>query len=171
MNRDWQLSLDAAASGGLIRLPGGSRGVQSAGVDLVDVARFRRAVERSGEPFVRRVFAEQERAAVSTDADRRVVELAALFGVKESVVKAIGGMPRGGSYADIRVEAGAAGSRRAIQLAGEFGRWATGRRVDFVAGSAPAGDGMLLAWALAVTTVDADHTTVEADWTAEEARR
>src|SRR5205823_8824720 len=57
MNGDWQLSPDAAASGGLIRLSGGaaggSPGVRSAGVDLVDVARFRRAVERSGEPFVR----------------------------------------------------------------------------------------------------------------------
>src|SRR5436190_5549674 len=115
MNGGWQLSPDAAASGGLIGLSGGaaggSPGVRAAGVDLVDVARFRRAVERSGEPFVRRVFAEQERAAVSTDADRRVVELAAMFGVKESVVKAIGGMPLGGSYADIRVEVAAAGSR------------------------------------------------------------
>ena len=158
--RRWQLALGDRGSGGLISLLGGSAAgppptVCSAGVDLVDVARFRRAVDRSGEPLVRRVFTEPERAAVSTDPDRRVVELAALFGVKESVVKAIGGMPRGGRYSDIQVEVGAGGSPQAVRLAGQLARWANGHRVELLAGSAPAGDELLLAWALALTTVDA----------------
>jgi holo-[acyl-carrier protein] synthase len=147
----WQLALGGGGSGGTITLVEcAAAGVHSAGVDLVDVARIRRAVIRSGEPFVRRVFGERERAAVSRDPDRRIAELAALFGVKESVVKAMGGMPLGGNYADICVEAAAGGSAWTVRLSGELARWARRHQVQVLAGSAPAGEGMLLSWALAL---------------------
>jgi holo-[acyl-carrier protein] synthase len=152
----WQVTLGSGDSGGSITLvdgplAGGSgAGIHSAGVDLVEVARIRRAVLRSGEPFVRRVFGERERAAVGHDPDRRIAELAALFGVKESVVKAIGGMPLGGNYADICVDVAASGVPRQVRLRGELGRWARRHRVQVLAGSAPAGEGMLLSWAVAL---------------------
>jgi phosphopantetheine--protein transferase-like protein len=147
----WQLDLGDAGSGGAVTLvdPSGS-GIHAAGVDVVDVARIRRAVLRSGELFVRRVFGERERAAVSREPDRRIVELAALFGVKESVVKAMGGMPLGGSYADICVDVPDSGSARAVRLTGELAHWARQHQVELLAGSAPAGDGVLLSWALAL---------------------
>jgi holo-[acyl-carrier protein] synthase len=115
------------------------------------VARIRRAVIRSGEPFVRRVFGERELAAVSRDPDRRIAELAALFGVKESVVKAMGGMPLGGNYADICVDVAPSGSACTVRLGGELGCWARRHQVEVLAGSAPAGQDMLLSWALALT--------------------
>jgi holo-[acyl-carrier protein] synthase len=147
----WQLALGDGDSGGAITLVERSGvGIHSAGVDLVDVGRIRRAVIRSGEPFVRRVFGERERAAVSRDPERRIAELAALFGVKESVVKAMGGMPLGGNYADITVDVAPSGSACTVQLRGELARWARRHQVEILAGSAPAGEGMLLSWALAL---------------------
>ena len=157
--RGWQLDLGGAGSGGAVTLldPAGA-GIHSAGVDLVEVARIRRAILRSGEPFVRRVFGERERAAVSREPDQRIAELAALFGVKESVVKAMGGMPLGGNYADICVDVPDSGSARAVRLTGELAHWARQHQVEVLAGSAPAGDGMLLSWALALAR-DAPATT------------
>jgi len=149
--RGWQVDIGGAGAGGAVTLvdPSGA-GIYSAGVDLVEVARIRRAILRSGEPFVRRVFGERERAAVSREPDERIVELAALFGVKESVVKAMGGMPLGGNYADICVDVPDSGSARAVRLTGELAHWARQHQVEVLAGSAPAGDGMLLSWALAL---------------------
>jgi holo-[acyl-carrier protein] synthase len=149
--RGWQLDLGDA--GAVTLLDRFGAGIHSAGVDLVEVARIRRAVLRSGEAFVRRVFGERERATVSRDPDRRIAELAALFGVKESVVKAMGGMPPGGNYADICVDICVDlpdSSARAVRLTGELAHWAAQHRVEVLAGSAPAGDGMLLSWALAL---------------------
>jgi hypothetical protein len=64
-------------------------------------------------------------------------------------------MPRGGRYSDIQVEVGAGGSPQAVRLVGQLAHWANGHRVELLAGSAPAGDELMLAWALALTTVDA----------------
>jgi hypothetical protein len=137
--------------------------IHTAGVDLVDVARFRTAVARSGEPFLRRVFGQRERAAVSPEPERRIAELAALFGVKESVVKAIGGMPVGGRYADIGTAVSGAGitgagttgpgpgAGRTVRLGGELARWAGRHRVELVAGTAPAGAELQLSWVVAVS--------------------
>jgi holo-[acyl-carrier protein] synthase len=147
----WQLAFGEADTAGAIGLVTRlAAGIHSAGVDLVDVTRFRRAVTRSGEPFVRRVFGERERAGVSRDPDQRIFDLAALFGVKESVVKAIGGMPLGGNWADICVQAGGGGSTYTVRLYGELAGWARRHGVELIAGSAPAGDGLLLCWALAL---------------------
>lgn len=56
------------------------------GVDLIEVARIERAMQRHGERFFRRFFTEQERA----DCAGRAASLAARFAAKEAVAKALG---------------------------------------------------------------------------------
>jgi holo-[acyl-carrier protein] synthase len=60
--------------------------VLTAGVDIVDVERIRRAVERYGAPFERRICTEAERAYCY----RQPARLAGLFAAKEAVSKALG---------------------------------------------------------------------------------
>lgn len=58
----------------------------STGVDLVEIDRFKDAVERHGERFLGRIFTERERAEVG----RNIPSLAARFAAKEAVSKALG---------------------------------------------------------------------------------
>jgi holo-[acyl-carrier protein] synthase len=60
--------------------------VLSTGVDLIEIARVERALERYGERFLHRVFTPDEIAY----ARRRPSELAARFAAKEAVAKALG---------------------------------------------------------------------------------
>lgn len=56
------------------------------GVDLIDIARIREAMERHGERFVARIFTEAEQH----DCGGRISSLAARFAAKEAVAKALG---------------------------------------------------------------------------------
>jgi holo-[acyl-carrier protein] synthase len=56
------------------------------GVDLIEVARIREAVERHGERFLTRVFTCAER----DDCGNRVESLAVRFAAKEAAAKALG---------------------------------------------------------------------------------
>ena len=56
------------------------------GVDLIDIARIREAIERHGDRFVFRVFTEAEQR----DCGGRVSSLAARFAAKEAAAKALG---------------------------------------------------------------------------------
>jgi holo-[acyl-carrier protein] synthase len=58
----------------------------SAGVDLVELDRIRRAVERHGERFLGRVYTPEELLRYRN----RLPELAARFAAKEAVSKALG---------------------------------------------------------------------------------
>jgi holo-[acyl-carrier protein] synthase len=58
----------------------------STGVDLVDVARIRDAVERHGNRFVARIFTETEQR----ESGGRLTSLAARFAAKEAAAKALG---------------------------------------------------------------------------------
>ena len=58
----------------------------STGVDLVDIDRIRRAVERHGERFVGRIFTQTERH----ECRGRFESLAARFAAKEATAKALG---------------------------------------------------------------------------------
>ena len=58
----------------------------STGIDLVEVKRIQRSVERYGVRFLNRIYTERELAYCSGRADR----LAARFAVKEAVGKALG---------------------------------------------------------------------------------
>jgi holo-[acyl-carrier protein] synthase len=104
---------------GNTKLPGVIIGI---GVDLVDVARLRRSLERT-PGLRRRLFTEAE-------ADLPVESLAARFAAKEAVAKALGAPP-GLRHRDAEVVTGAHGrpvlrvTGRAAEVARELGvdRW------------------------------------------------
>ena len=56
------------------------------GVDLIEVERVARSIDRFGERFLNRVFTPQERATLGDNPPR----LAARFAAKEAVAKALG---------------------------------------------------------------------------------
>ncbi len=79
------------------------------GVDLVEVERFRRTIERHGERFEARVFTDAERADCAGRADRAQA-LAARFAAKEAGMKALGtGWAAGVGFRQIEVVRGASG--------------------------------------------------------------
>ncbi len=80
------------------------------GVDIVDVDRVRRAVERHGERFLRRVYSSEEvkYCRESRHSDQR---FATRFAAKEAVLKALGiGWQGGTSFTDIEVSRDARGA-------------------------------------------------------------
>lgn len=79
------------------------------GVDLAEVERVRRSVERFGDRFLERVFTQGERAYAG-DGPRRNEHLAARFAAKEAVFKALGtGWAQGVGWTDIEVVREASG--------------------------------------------------------------
>lgn len=79
------------------------RGVVGLGMDLVEVERFARVMERQGEAFLRRVFTEHEREYCDSKRDSAPF-YAARFAVKEAVAKAFGtGIGERMSFLDIEV--------------------------------------------------------------------
>lgn len=103
-------------------------GIVGVGLDLVEVERIRRLIERHGERVLGRVFTEAERAYC--DASRRRFEhYAARFAAKEAAFKALGT----GRSGEIRwTDAGivrAASGAPSLVVAGEAQRLAAARGV------------------------------------------
>jgi holo-[acyl-carrier protein] synthase len=74
-------------------------GTVEVGVDLIEIDRVRRALERYGDRFLARIYSARER-------DRyrgRVQELAARFAAKEATMKALGTGVNGIRWSDIEV--------------------------------------------------------------------
>ncbi|MBK8780805.1 MAG: holo-ACP synthase [Anaerolineales bacterium] len=69
------------------------------GVDLIDIARIREAVERHGDRFISRIFTETEQR----DCGGRIASLAARFAAKEAASKALGCGIGDVSWLDIEV--------------------------------------------------------------------
>ncbi len=101
------------------------------GVDLAEVQRVRRSVDRFGDRFLERVFTEAERAYAG-DGPRRDERLAARFAAKEAVFKALGtGWAQGVGWTDIEVVREASGKPavilhgKALEMAASMGvhRW------------------------------------------------
>jgi holo-[acyl-carrier protein] synthase len=98
------------------------------GFDLVEVARFRRALLRHGSAFRRRVFTEAEWRQVEGRPDRDAA-LAARFAAKEAVMKALGtGWGAGVSWVEVEVEGGGRSSPRLV-LHGRIAAIAAERRL------------------------------------------
>lgn len=74
----------------------------SGGVDVTDTARLAASWRRVGPMFLDRIATPTERREVKMAPDPSDA-LAVLFGVKEAVIKAVGGMPSGGRFTDIEV--------------------------------------------------------------------
>ena len=80
----------------------GSVNVIGVGIDLVDVGRIERVLERRPR-FAERVFSEEERAYCDRSPTVRATCYAARWAAREACVKALGGVPGGWRWHDIRV--------------------------------------------------------------------
>ena len=60
------------------------------GTDLVEIARLRESIQRSGELFLKHVYAEEELSAVPKDGPRRLEFFAGRWAAKEALAKALG---------------------------------------------------------------------------------
>lgn len=67
--------------------------ILGAGIDIVEVSHFKRAVQKGGERFLHRVFSRQELDQLKHRRDP-TEGLAARFAVKEAVIKAFGSRRR-----------------------------------------------------------------------------
>ncbi len=72
------------------------------GVDLVEVGRVARVLERHGERFLKRILTPEERLFVSKRAEP-AQRVAAFFAAKEACLKALGTGLRGISWQEIEV--------------------------------------------------------------------
>ncbi|WP_371656306.1 MULTISPECIES: 4'-phosphopantetheinyl transferase superfamily protein [unclassified Streptomyces] len=130
------------------------RDVHSAGLDLVDLCRWDLAVARTKGELLQRVFtlaerrAAESRAAPGTPHERL---LGQAFGVKEGVIKAVGGLPMDTGFKDIEVDAVPGQAAWPVRLHGELERWAADHSVEMVGGAHELGDDMAAAWAVART--------------------
>ena len=86
----------------------------SVGVDVIEIPRIRRALERWGERFHRHVYTAAELAYCRD----RVPELAARFAAKEAISKALGTGLRGISWTEMEV----LGDRRGKPTVTLYGR-------------------------------------------------
>lgn len=69
------------------------------GIDIIEIARVRKVLDRHGERFLRRVYTDDE----VRHCRGRVPELAARFAAKEAVMKALGTGVRGVGWRDIEI--------------------------------------------------------------------
>lgn len=96
---------------------GGLRLIVGSGIDVIEIARIDRALERSGERFERRVFARAEIEACRARR-RPAPHYAIRFAAKEAVMKALGtGWARGVRWVDIETVPGAGAGPAQLSLA------------------------------------------------------
>jgi holo-[acyl-carrier protein] synthase len=106
-------------------------GVRGIGVDLAQIPRMRRVVERWDERFLRRVFTEEEIAYCRARRDP-VPHLAARFAAKEAVFKALGtGLRMGVNWREIEVRR-TRGQAPTVVLSGRCRALAEARGADRV---------------------------------------
>lgn len=101
------------------------------GVDIVDVSRVAKLVERYGDRFVRRVFTEAE-AAYAAGSGNPAERLSGRFAVKEAVMKALGtGKSQGILWRDVETVRGPFG-KPVVHLHGQAVRWMKQRGAEAV---------------------------------------
>ena len=74
------------------------------GVDVVELARFRRALARGGDAFLRRVFTAREVAYAKARRRTTLLHLAGRFAAKEAVLKAVAQVDPGRTLAMRHIE-------------------------------------------------------------------
>lgn len=97
------------------------------GVDLVEVGRIRRAIERYGDRFVRRIFTDAE-ARYCRSCAHPEQRFASRFAAKEAALKALGvGWQKGVRFVDVELSNNELGAPaislngRALELSRELG--------------------------------------------------
>ena len=120
------------------------------GLDVVDVARLGRSVERGGRRFRDRIFTPKEWAYASSRVDRDDA-LAARIAAKEAVMKALGtGWGKGVAWTDVEVEGGGRTEPR-LRLHGKAAKIAKARGLSIAISLSHAGG---IAAAVAIATRD-----------------
>ena len=126
--------------------------VRACGCDLLDLRRWHVAMRRTGEALVARVTASIERAtdaAVGMESAR----LAGMrFSVKESVIKAVGGLCPGGGFHDIEVTFMGDATRPHVRLRGAVAARARVHNATAVVGEVTALSDDLLQSAVVLST-------------------
>ncbi len=84
------------------------------GIDIIEIARIQRAIDRWGESFLRRVYTEPELRLYQ----RKPSSLAARFAGKEAVMKALGTGIKGIGWKEIEILSEPAG-QPVVQLYGK----------------------------------------------------
>jgi holo-[acyl-carrier protein] synthase len=116
----------AGLAGGGAPAPGNVRGM---GVDLAQIPRFRRAVERWDDRFLRKVFTDDEIAYCRGRRDP-IPHLAARFAAKEAALKALGtGLALGTRWREVEVRR-APGQAPTLTLSGRCQALAAARGAD-----------------------------------------
>ena len=101
------------------------------GVDIAEVPRIKAAIERHGEPFLRRIFTPNE-VAYCERFKNKFERYAGRFAAKEATMKALGtGWRRGVRWVDLEVVREESG-RPSIALAGEAAKIAAGLGVKHI---------------------------------------
>lgn len=98
------------------------------GIDVIEIDRIARAIERYGDHFLRRIYTDEERRYCDAAAASRMQHYAARFAAKEAFSKAIGtGITRGFRFCDcgvVNLDSG----QPVIVLSGALAeRWSTCR--------------------------------------------
>lgn len=102
------------------------------GVDIAEVGRIRRAIEKHGEVFLRRIYTDQERAYCE-QFKNKYERYAGRFAAKEAAMKALGtGWRRGVRWVDLEVVRETSG-RPTLAIAGEAAKIAQQLGVKSVA--------------------------------------
>jgi len=74
------------------------------GIDLIEIERVKKIIERHGNSFLRKVFTEKEIEYCNAKKSSGVQSIAARFSAKEAVLKALGtGLTQGISLKDIEI--------------------------------------------------------------------
>jgi holo-[acyl-carrier protein] synthase len=132
----------------------GAADVKGIGVDLAQIPRLRRVVERWDDRFLRRVFTDEEIAYCRRRRDP-VPHLAARFAAKEAALKALGtGWGRGAAFTDVEVLGGGRTAPR-LSLHGTAARLAAEQRLHLEVSLSHDGD-LALAVVLAVVAAPPD---------------
>ena len=77
--------------------------IAGTGIDIIEVARMRDAIERHGERFLRRLFTDRE-IDYCDRGPRRVQKFAGRFAAKEAALKALGvGWQNGTRFRDLEI--------------------------------------------------------------------
>jgi holo-[acyl-carrier protein] synthase len=103
------------------------------GLDLVELYRVRRSLERWGDRLVRKLMDEDEASRLPADADGRARAVAAAIALKEAASKALGtGWSHGVAWRQVIADAG---PPPAVRLTGRAAAVATHRGATGVAGA------------------------------------
>jgi holo-[acyl-carrier protein] synthase len=112
----------------LVLVWGGGCLIVGLGIDIAEVGRVKAAIERYGEPFLRRVYTAKEREYCERFKNK-YERYAGRFAAKEAAMKALGtGWSRGVRWVDVEVVR-EKGGRPTIKLAGEAGHVAESLQV------------------------------------------